>query len=52
MQYRPREVIKAQVLEDFFARFTPTSSQQNEDKGAKQWIVHVDGLSTQYAGGI
>ena len=31
VQYRPREAIKAQVLVDFIAKFTPTSSQQNED---------------------
>lgn len=25
---------------------------QGEDKGAKEWIVYVDGSSTQHAGGI
>ena len=29
--YKPREPIKAQVLADFIAEFTSTSSQQNED---------------------
>ena len=29
--YRPREVIKAQVLADFIVEFTPTSDQQNKD---------------------
>ena len=29
--YRPREVIKAQVLVDFIVEFTPTSDQQNKD---------------------
>ena len=31
VQYRPREAIKAQVLADFIAEFTPTSDQQNKD---------------------
>ena len=52
MQYKPREVIKAQVLADFIAKFTPASSKQDEDQGAKQCVIHVDGLSTQHARGI
>ena len=46
VQYKPREEIKAQVLVDFIAEFTPASSKQDEDQGAKQWVVNVDGLST------
>ena len=52
IRYWPREVIKAQALADFIAKFTPTHNEQGEDKGAKEWIVYVDGSSTQHAGGI
>ena len=51
VKYQPQEAIKAQVLADFIAKFTPTNDQQN-NKGAPQWIVHVDGSSTQHVGGI
>lgn len=46
VRYKPREVIKAQVLADFIIEFTLASSKQDEDQGPKQWVVHVDGLST------
>ena len=49
VQYRPREAIKAQVLADFIATFTPTSNQQNEGQGAKHQVVHMHGSSTQHA---
>ena len=52
VQYKLRELIKAQVLVDFTTEFTPANNQQDGDPGAKQWVVHVDGLSTQHAGGI
>ena len=52
VQYRPREAIKAQVLADFIATFTPTSNQQNEGQGAKHQVIHVHSSSTQHAGGI
>ena len=52
IRYWPREVIKAQALANFIAKFTPTHNEQGEDKGAKEWIVYVDGSSTQHAGGI
>ena len=52
MRYKPREAIKAQVLADFIVEFTPASSKQDEEHGARQWVIHVDGLSTQQAGGI
>ena len=52
VRYHPREVIKAQALANFIAEFTPTHDQQNGREGAKQWIVHVDGLSTQYIRGV
>ena len=35
VRYRLKEAIKAQVLADFIATFTPTSNQQNEGQGAK-----------------
>jgi len=31
VQYKPREAIKAQVLADFIAKFTPTSSKQDDE---------------------
>ena len=52
IRYQPREAIKAQALADFIAKFTPAHDQKSKDKGAKQWIIHVDGSSTQYAGGV
>ena len=52
VRYRLKEAIKAQVLADFIAEFTPTSNQQNEGQGAKQWVIYMDGSSTQHAGGI
>ena len=35
VRYKQREAIKAQVLADFIAKVTPTSSKQDEDYGAK-----------------
>ena len=35
MRYKQREAIKAQVLANFIAKVTPTSSKQDEDYGAK-----------------
>ena len=49
IRYQPRYAIKAQALADFIAEFTPN---HDETKNSKRWVVHVDGLSTQYAGGI
>ena len=34
VRYRSREVIKAQVLADFIAEFTPAINHQDEDQGA------------------
>ena len=50
-RYRPREAIKAQALADFIAKFT-LAHDQSGYQGAKQWVVRVDGSSTQHAGGI
>ena len=52
IRYHPKEVIKAQALVDFITVFTPAHDQQNGGEGAKQWIVHIDGSSTQYVGGF
>ena len=49
VRYWPREAIKAQLLADFIAKFTPTHGQQTKDQGSKEWIVNVDGSSTQHA---
>ena len=51
IKYLPRHAIKAQALADFIAKFTPSHSE-SEVVEDKKWIIHVDGLSTQHAGGI
>ena len=51
IRYQPRHAIKAQALTDFIAEFTPRCNDE-EVKENKRWVVHVDGLSTQHAGGI
>lgn len=52
VRYQPKEAIKAQALANFIAEFIPAHDQQNEDQGAKQWVVQVDGSSTQHVEGI
>lgn len=52
VRYRPREAIKVQALANFITEFTPAYNEQNKDKGVKEWIVHMDGLSTHHARGI
>ena len=51
IKYLPRHAIKAQVLVDIIAEFTPNYDDLKvmEDK---KWIIHEDGSSTQHAGGI
>ena len=51
IKYLPRNAIKAQALADFIAEFTP-SHNDSEVVEDKKWIIHVDGSSTQHAGGI
>ena len=51
IKYLPRHAIKAQALADFIAEFTP-SHNDSEVMEYKKWIIHVDGSSTQHAGGI
>ncbi|XP_030936086.1 uncharacterized protein LOC115961208 [Quercus lobata] len=51
IRYQPRNAIKAQALADFIAEFTPSYEDLGEGEYNK-WVVHVDGSSTLYAGGI
>ena len=49
MQYRPRIVVKGQIVANFIAEYT-----KSEDKGAeghRLWSIHIDGSSNQGAGG-
>ena len=39
-------------MANFIAEFTPNHGKLNEVDEAKKWVVYVDGLSSQYAGGI
>ena len=52
IKYQLRHAIKAQTLADFIAEFTPSYEDLSEVENRKKWIVHVDDLSTQFAGGI
>ena len=52
IRYQPRHAIKAQALADFIAEFTPSCDGIEGMEDNKKWVVHVDGLSTQHAGGI
>ena len=51
IKYQPRHAVKAQALADFILEFTP-SYDDLEVVEDKKWIIPVDGLSTQHAGGI
>ena len=51
-RYQPRHTIKAQALADLIMEFTPNYDDLDEMENSKKWIVHVDGSSTQHAGGI
>ena len=52
IQYQPRHAIKAQALTDFIAKFTPNYGDIEGMEDSKKWVIHVDGSSTQHAGGI
>ena len=52
IRYQPRNSIKAQVLVDFIAEFTPSYGNLDGMEETKTWVVYVDGSSTLYAGGI
>ena len=51
VRYQPRNAIKAQALVDFIAEFTPIYDDLEGIEDSKKWVVHVDGSSTQHAGG-
>ena len=52
VKYQPINAIKAQALADFIAEFTPSHDNLDEMESSKKWVIHVDGSSTQQAGGI
>ena len=52
VRYQLRNAIKAQVLADFIAEFSPNQSELDEADEVWKWVVNVDGSSTLYAGGI
>ena len=52
VRYQPKLAIKAQALADFIVEFTPNYDELDEMEDSKKWVVHVDGSSTQHAGGI
>ena len=52
IRYQPRHAIKAQALTDFIAEFTTSYGDVEGMEDSKKWVVHVDGSSTQHAGGI
>ena len=52
VRYQPRNAIKAQVLTNFIAEFSPNQSELNEVDEVQKWVINVDGSSTLYAGGI
>ena len=45
IKYQLRHAIKAQVLADFMAEFTPSHNELEVVEDEK-WIIHVDGSST------
>ena len=49
IQYRPRTVVKGQVVADFIAEFTLGDGQGAED--TRQWNIYTDGSSNRRAGG-
>ena len=52
VKYQPRNAIKAQVLADFIAEFSPNQSELDKVDEIRKWVINVDGSSTLYAGGI
>ena len=52
IRYQPRSAIKAQVLADFIAEFTPNHGDLDKVEEARRWVVYVVGSSTLYARGI
>ena len=52
VMYQPRNAIKAQVLADFIAEFSPNQSELGEVNEVRKWVINVDSSSMLYAGGI
>ena len=52
VRYQLRNTIKAQVLVDFIAKFSPNQGELDDVGEVKRWVVNVDGSSTLYAEGI
>ena len=52
VRYQPRSAIKSQVLTDFIAEFTPSHYELDGMEAIETWVIHVDGSSTLYVGGI
>ena len=52
VRYQPRSAIKSQVLTDFIAEFTPSHGELDRMEAVETWVVHVNGSSTFYVGGI
>ena len=52
VRYQSRNAIKAQVLVDFIAEFSPNQSELDEVDKVRKWIVNVDDSFTLYVGGI
>ena len=52
IRYQPRNAIKAQTLANFIAEFTRSYDDSCGMEDSKKWVVHVNGSSTQNAGGI
>ena len=52
IRYQPRNAIKAQVLVDFIAEFTPSHDDLDMMEDVKTWVIHVDGSFTLHTGGI
>ena len=50
IEYRPRAVIKAQVLADFIAEFTYPCKE--EESPMEIWTVQTDGSTTKKVGGV
>ena len=49
IQYRPQTAVKGQIVADFIDEYTQLEGKGVE--GHKQWSIHMDGSSNQYAGG-
>ena len=51
IEYKPRTVIKAQVLDDFIIEFTLSEDENVWDRSTL-WTIHTDGLSVQKMGEV